>query len=88
MKSADLSIGNDRIVGTVSSMVVNNTGDLTKSPFYLMMLDSINTDTNNKQQIKYRVLRTTIADLFDEQKKPVFVEYRFERNLPVNGVCN
>lgn len=86
-RSINLNIGNDKIYGTVSSMIVNNTGDLKNSPIYLMMVDSISTDKNNKQLIKYRELRTTLAKLF-ENIQPIFVERKFIRNPPVNEICS
>lgn len=86
-KSVDLTTGNDKIYGTVSSMIVSNNGDLKNSTIYLMMLDSIITDINNKQLIKYKVLHTSLATLFEEAK-PTFVEHEFIRKPPVNGVCS
>lgn len=86
LKSVDVNPGNNKIYGTVSSMVVNNNGDLNHSTIYLLMVDSITTDTHNRQLIKYRELKTTIANLF--AKKPVFIKRELIRNPPVNEVCS
>lgn len=87
LKSISVTNKNDKIFGTVSSMIVNNRGDLSESPFYLMMLDSITSDSHKKQLIKYKELRTSIAGLFTAQT-PKFIEREFVRSLPINGVCN
>lgn len=90
-KSVDLNLGTDKIygnaIGTVSSMIVSNNGDIKKSYIYLIMVDSITADGNNKQIIKYKELRTTLAQLFGGAK-PVFVDHEFVRNPPVNGICS
>jgi len=83
---ADLSKENDKIFGTVSSMVVANNGDLKKSYIYLMMVDSVSRDSNNKQLIKYKELRTSLANLF-KGSEPIFVAREFVRSPPVNGIC-
>ncbi len=85
-RSVDINKGNDKVYGTVSSMVVHNTGDLKKSTFYLAMIDSITTNNDDKQLIKYKELRTNLADLFGKQN-PLFVQREFVRNPPTNGVC-
>lgn len=85
-KSVDLNIGNDKIYGTVSSMIVSNNGDLKDSYLYLKMIDSITTENNNKQLIKYRVLYTNLFKLFEESK-PLFIKHEFVRNPPNNQIC-
>ena len=87
VKSVNLNIGNDKIFGTVSSMIISNNSDLNHSYIYLVILDSITTDKNNRQVIKYRKLQTTISKLFSEPH-PKFTEHAFLRNPVVNGVCS
>ncbi len=85
--SVDMNIGNDKIYGTVSTMIVSNTGNFKTSYIYLKMIESITTDKDNKQTIKYKVLYTSLAKLFKDQK-PTFVEHEMVRNPPVNRVCS
>lgn len=86
-KSVDLNSGNDKIYGTVSSMVVSNDGDLNTSYINLRMLDSITTDSKGKQLIKYKELNSSLTKLFSELN-PIFVEHEFARNPPINGICS
>ncbi|MCC2667088.1 MAG: hypothetical protein K0S63_1004 [Gammaproteobacteria bacterium] len=68
-------------------MVVSNNGDLKTSSIYLMMLDSVTTQKDGKQLIKYQELRTTLEKLFTNPKL-TFVKRKFIRNPPVNGICS
>lgn len=86
-KSVDLTSGNDKIYGTVSSMVVSNNGDLNGSYINLRMLDSVTTDGKNRQLIKYKELHSSLARLFADSN-PKFVEHEFKRNPPMNGICS
>ncbi|MCX7114611.1 MAG: carcinine hydrolase/isopenicillin-N N-acyltransferase family protein [Gammaproteobacteria bacterium] len=87
VKSINLNSSNDKITGTVSSMVISNNGDLNHSYIYLIMLDSIIIDKNNNQVIKYRKLQTTLSKLFSEPH-PNFTKHEFVRKPPINGVCS
>lgn len=87
IKSVNKNIPNDKIAGTVASMIVSNQGDFKKSHIYVMMINSVTVQKDGKQLIKYNELHTTLAKLFG-QSKPEFVEREFERNPPVKGVCN
>ena len=87
MKSVSLNQGNDKIHGTVSNMVISHQGDLNHSYIYLIMLDSITTDKNNKQIIRYRTLQTTLSKLFSEPHLQ-FTQHTFVRQPVVNGRCN
>ena len=86
-KSVNRNIANDKIAGTVASMIVSNQGDFKNSYIYLMMIDSITTQNDRKQLIKYNELNITLDKLFNESK-PKFVEHEFVRNPPVNGICS
>ncbi len=86
-KSVYLTSGNDKIYGTVSSMVVSNDGDLNSSYINLRMLDSITTDSRGRQLIKYKELNSSLTKLF-ANSYPTFVEHEFTRNPPINGICS
>lgn len=86
-KSVDANIPNDKIFGTVASLIVSNNGNLKNSYIYVMMLNSITTQSDGKQLIKYRLLNTTLAKLFSE-KAPQFTKREFVRNSPANGICS
>ena len=86
-KSVDLNSGNDKIYGTVSSMVISNNGDLNNTYINLRMLDSITADSKNRQLIKYKELHSSLAQLFAESN-PKFIEHKFTRNPPINGICS
>lgn len=86
-KVVDQKTPNDKIFGTVATLVINNQGNFKLSPIYLMMTKSITTQENGKQLIKYTVLQTTIARLFSSSKLQ-FVEHEFVRNPPINGICS
>lgn len=79
---------NGKIFGTVANMIVDNKGSLEKSDFYLMMLDSVTTENNGDQVIKYDELHTTLAKLFDETSSPVFISRSFIRKAPYKGLCS
>lgn len=85
-KSINMLSPNDKIFGTVASMIVSNHGNFKNSYIYLMMIDSITIQNNGKQLIKYNELYTTLEKLFSGSK-PKFVEHEFERSLPINGIC-
>lgn len=79
LKSVNLDNSNDKICGTVSSMIIENKGNLEKSSIYLTMIDSITTGTKNNQLIKYKLLHTSLKKLFLDSK-PIFFEREFIRN--------
>ena len=81
------AIDNRNLFGTVSTMIVNNTGKREDSRIYVMMVDSVTADKQNQQVIKYRTLHTTLATLFDKSK-PIFVPHEWVRTAPIHGVCN
>jgi acyl-CoA:6-aminopenicillanic acid acyl transferase len=85
-KSVDLNTGNNKIYGTVSSMIVSNNGNLNNSYITLRMIESITVDRKNKQLIKYKELHTSLSKLFTEFK-PTFYEHKFTRSQPENGIC-
>lgn len=85
-KSVDLNTGNDKIYGTVSSMVVSNNGNLNNSFITLRMIESITIDSKNRQLIKYKELHSSLSQLFTESN-PTFYEHQFIRNPSVNGIC-
>jgi hypothetical protein len=68
-------------------MIVSNHGNFKESHIYVMIVDSITTQSGGKQLIKYNELRTTLATLFSEAK-PKFVKREYARNPPVNGICD
>jgi len=86
-KFVNLKDSNDNIYGTVSSMVIKNTGNPSTSQFYLLMLDSIVNDSNNQQLIKYKELNTTLANLFNEPSHLMFSDRELTRDAPVNKIC-
>lgn len=86
-KSIVVGAVNNKIYGTVSNMIVSNNGDLKNSVIYLRMIDSISTDSSHKQVIKYRELRTSLAELFS-QTQPQFVRKELVRDPPINNICN
>lgn len=86
-KSVDAHIPNDKVFGTVASMIVSNNGDFKNSSLYLVMLDSITQQSDGKQLIKYNELNTALKQLFGEGKFK-FVEHEFVRNPPINGICS
>lgn len=87
LKSIDMRNPNEKIFGTVASMIVGNNGKFKNSSIYVMMLDSITTQNNGKQLVKYHELNTTLDKLFSKTE-PKFVEREFMRNQPTNGVCS
>lgn len=86
LKSIDMNHLN-KAAGSVSTMIVENNGDFKKSYLYLKMLDSITTDKNSNQLIKYKELNISLEKLFHRQKLN-FVERQFMRFAPINGTCN
>jgi hypothetical protein len=86
-KSVNKNMPNDKIAGTVATMIVSNHGDFKNSPIYVMMINSITVQSDGKQLIKYDELHTTLKKLFGESK-PTFVAREFMRNPPINGICN
>lgn len=86
-KTVNMNPGNNKIFGTVATMIVSNHGDFKKSSIYLMMLDSITTQKNKNQLIKYNVLHSTLDKLFNESK-PGFRAKEFIRKTSANGICS
>jgi hypothetical protein len=86
-KSVSEDAPNDKIFGTVASMIVSNSGDFKNSQIYLMMLDSITTQNDGKQLIKYKEFSTTLEKLFSKSQ-PKFTSREFTRNPPINGICH
>ncbi|MDP3560248.1 MAG: carcinine hydrolase/isopenicillin-N N-acyltransferase family protein [Legionellaceae bacterium] len=87
LTSIDTNVANDKVGGTVSSMIVENNGDFKQSYLYLKMVESVTTLKNHDQLIKYKVLHTSLAKLFSGEKL-VFVPHEFVRKAPVKGVCS
>lgn len=86
-KSIDINIPHDKIYGTVSSMIISNHGNLKNSIIYLKIIESITTNKNGQQIIKYKDLRTNLIHLFDDSKL-TFVQHQTIRNAPVNRRCS
>ncbi len=86
-KSININTQYNKIYGTVSSMIINNHGNLKNSTIYLRMLDSITTNNTDQQIINYKDLRTHLVHLFDGSKL-TFVKHQFTRNAPVNRQCS
>lgn len=82
----DLSVGNDKIYGTVSSLIVLSTGNPDTSQVYLRMLNSITIMPNDNQLIKYKDMTTNLTALFKESE-PKFMNHQFIRKKPVNETC-
>lgn len=85
-QSIRLRPDNNKIFGTVASMIVSNHGNFKRSHLYLMMLDSITTQKDGSQLIKYKTLYTTLEKLFQSSKQK-FIMREFVRKPPVDGVC-
>lgn len=77
---------NNKLFGTVASMVISNNSNFNHSYIYVRMLDSITVKNNGDQLIRYQVLQTSLANLFGN-KKLSFVKYEVTRKAPLNGVC-
>lgn len=75
---------NDKVYGTVSSLVVSNNNKATK--INLKILDSLNTLSNKDQKIIYNELQITLDDLF-KSKTLKFVKKSFIRKAPYNNRC-
>jgi hypothetical protein len=86
-KAINMNTANDTIYGTLASMIISNHGDFKNSHIYLILLDSITTEKNGSQLIKYRKLYTTLEKLFDGSKL-IFTHHQFLRNAPVDGICH
>lgn len=86
-KSININIQHHKVYGTVGSMIISNHGNLKNSTIYLRMLESITTDNNGQQIIKYKDLRTSLVHLFDGSKL-TFVQHQFTRNAPINRRCS
>ena len=82
LKSVNENTPNDKIFGTVATMIVSNEGNFKNSTIYIMLLNSITTQSDGKQLIKYNELQTTLENLFGEAK-PKFVVGEFVRILPL-----
>jgi hypothetical protein len=78
---------NNKIYGTVSTMIVNNNGNPKKSYLYLIMVDSITTNDKGQQLIKYKELYTRLDKLFEEPE-PKFNKHELIRKAPINKICS
>lgn len=77
-------LNNNKIYGTVSSLIVSN--DVNQSKVDLKMLVSIDTLKNGDQKIVYDDLKIKLSDLFTK-KEIIFSRKSFIRKAPYNGKC-
>ena len=71
--------------GTVASMFVFNNGNPQNTIVILRLIDKINTDTTGKQTIYYKETRASLSALFKDNY--TFIDKKFVRLTPVNGIC-
>lgn len=86
MHSVDLAEGTNKVYGTVSSLIVYNTGNPETSQVYVRMLNSITVMPDDNQLIKYKDVTTNISKLFKESA-PQFANHEFIRKKPINDTC-
>lgn len=84
LTSIDHHTTSDNIIGTVSSFMVQRQGNTTW--VYVRILDSLKTLTNGKQQIVFKELKISLANLF-KNKPLIFKTKYFSRKAPKDGVC-
>ena len=87
IKQITKNIPNDKVYGTVSSLIVLNNNKLENSIIRLTMVNSLNTLNNGNQLIDYQELFIPLLDLFSNKDK-IFVKKSFIRNAPENGICS
>lgn len=77
---------NNKIYGTVATMIVHNTGNFKNSYLYLMMIKSIKVNPDGSQTITYKKRYTTLWALFHFKNQDV-TTHTFVRSAPINGIC-